>query len=202
MRNSPRSTLDLTTELLRLKEKKAEYVFVQILPAGIVTALKAADRTSYDGPFFGTYTATDPDFFKLGQGLIRDRFAASFCGCLPTDNVPAVKLLQDLWKRYKSVDKFDISYWTGVTVAAIMERAMEKANKESGKINPQTINNAMESFRNENFGGLVPYVTYTKTDHEGSFKTRIVRIHEDSTYAPLTGFFVPGKDRVPVLKEK
>jgi hypothetical protein len=40
------------------------------------------------------------------------------------------------------------------------------------------------------------------TIHEGSFKTRIVRIHEDSTYTPLTGFFVPGKDRVPVLKEK
>jgi branched-chain amino acid transport system substrate-binding protein len=100
------------------------------------------------------------------------------------------------------VDKFDISYWTGVTVASIMERAMEKASKESGKINPETINNAMESFRNEDFGGLVPNTTYTKTDHQGSFKTRIVRIHEDSTYAPSTGFFVPGKDRVPVLKEK
>ena len=198
----PASTLDLSTEMLRLKEKKAEYIFVQILPAGIVTALKAADRTNYDGPFFGTYTATDPDFFKLGQGLIRDRLAACFCGCLPTDNVPAVKLLQDLWKRYKSVDKFDISYWTGVTVASIMERGMEKANKMSGKVNAETINNALESFRNEDLGGLVPYVTYSKTDHQGSFKTRIVRIHEDSTYTPLTGFFVPGKDKVPLLAGK
>ena len=120
----------------------------------------------------------------------------------PVDNTPAVKLLQDLWKRYKSVDKFDISYWTGVTVGSIMERAMEKANKESGKINPETINNAMESFRNEQFGGLVPYVTYTKTDHQGSFKTRIIRIHEDETFTPLTAFFDPGKDKVQVLKEK
>jgi len=198
----PPSTLDLTTELLRLKEKKAEYIFVQILPAGIITALKSADRINYDVPFFGTYTATDPDFFKLGQGLIRNRFAACFCGCLPVDNTPAVKLLQDLWKRYKSVDKFDISYWTGVTIASIMERGMEKANKESGKINGETINNALESFRDEQFGGLVPYVTYTKADHQGSFKTRIVRIHEDETFTPLTAFFVPGKDKVQVLKEK
>jgi len=198
----PASTVDLTTEMLRLKENKAEYIFVQILPAGIITAFKAADRTNYDGPFFGTYTATDPDFFKLGQGLIRDRLAACFCGCLPTDNVPAVKLLQGLWKRYKSVDKFDISYWTGVTVGSIMERAMEKANKQSGKINPETINNAMESFRNEDFGGLVPNTTYTKTDHQGSFKTRIVRIHEDNTYTALTNFFVPGKDKVQLVKGK
>jgi len=198
----PPSTLDLTTELLRLKEKKAEYIFVQILPAGIITALKSADRINYDVPFFGTYTATDPDFFKLGQGLIRNRFAACFCGCLPVDNSPAVKLLQDLWKRYKSVDKFDISYWTGVTIASIMERGMEKANKESGKINGETINNALESFQNEQLGGLVPYVSYSKTDHQGSFKTRIVRIHEDETFTPLTAFFVPGKDKVQVLKEK
>ncbi len=198
----PTSTLDLTTELLRLREKKAEYIFVQILPAGIITAFKSADRINYDVPFFGTYTATDPDFFKLGHGLIRNRFAASFCGCLPVDNTPAVKLLQDLWKRYKSADKFDISYWTGVTVASIMERAIEKANKESGKINPETINNAMESFRNEQFGGLVPYATYTKTDHQGSFKTRVIRIHEDETFTPLTAFFDPGKDKAQALKEK
>ena len=198
----PPSTLDLTTELLRLREKKAEYIFVQILPAGIITAFKSADRINYDAPFFGTYTATDPDFFKLGKGLIRNRFAASFCGCLPVDNTPAVKLLQDLWKRYKSVDKFDISYWTGVTIASIMERGIEKANKDFGKINGETINKALESFRNEQFGGLVPYVTYTKTDHQGSFTTRIIRIHEDETFTPLTGFFDPSKEKAPVLKEK
>ena len=60
----------------------------------------------------------------------------------------------------------------------------------------------MESFRNEDFGGLVPNMTYTKTDHQGSFKTRIVRIHEDSTYHALTNFFVPGKDKVQLVKGK
>ncbi len=198
----PPSTLDLSTELLRLKDKKAEYVILQILPAGIVTALKAADRIGFDVPFFGTWTATDPDFFKLGQGLIRDRLAMSFCGALPVDNTPGIKLMEDLYKKYKSVDKFETSYWEGVVVASIMERAMDRANRQSGKINPETINNAMESFRNEDLGGLVPYLTYTKTDHQGSFKTRIVRIHEDSTYTPLSKFFVPGKDKVQVLKEK
>ncbi len=195
----PPSTLDLTTELLRLKEKKAEYVILQILPAGIITALKAADRIGLDVPFFGTWTATDPDFFKLGHGLIRDRLAMSFCGALPVDNTPGIKLMEELYKRYKSVDKFETSYWEGVVVAMIMERAMDRANRQFGKINSETINNAMESFRNEDFGGLVPYVTYTKTDHGGSFKTRIVRIHEDMTYSPLSNFFVPGKDKVQLL---
>jgi branched-chain amino acid transport system substrate-binding protein len=40
----PPTTVDLSTEVLRLKQKGAEYVFMQILPAGIVTAMKAFDR--------------------------------------------------------------------------------------------------------------------------------------------------------------
>ncbi|HPC75024.1 MAG TPA: ABC transporter substrate-binding protein, partial [Syntrophales bacterium] len=67
----PAKTVDLTTELLRLKKAGAEYVFMQMLPATIVTAFKSADRIGYDPQFFGTWTSTDPDFFKLGKGLIR-----------------------------------------------------------------------------------------------------------------------------------
>jgi hypothetical protein len=43
-------------------------------------------------------------------------------------------------------------------------------------------------------------VSYTKDNHEGSFKGRIVQIHEDSTYTPMTNFFDPEKEKVRVLK--
>jgi len=196
----PPATVDLSTEVLRLKQKGAEYVFMQILPAGIVTAMKAFDRNNYHVPLFGTWTATDPDFFKLGQGLIRNRLAMQFCGVLPQDKTWGIKLLEDLWKRYKSVDKFETSYWEGVVVAMIMERSIHRASGLYKTVNAENINKAMETFNNEDFGGLIPYLTYTKTDHEGSFKGRIVQIHEDSTYSAITNFFVPGKEKVKVLK--
>jgi len=196
----PPATVDLSTELLRLKQKGAEYIFVQILPAGIITALKAADRHNYNVPFFGTWTATDPDFFKLGKGLIRERLFMQFCGVLPQDKTPGIKLLEDLWKRYKSVDKFETSYWEGVVVAMIEERSAHRASGLYGKINAENINKAMETFKDEDFGGLVPNITYNKDYHEGSFKGRIIQIHEDSTYSPMTNFFVPGKEKVQVLK--
>ncbi|OGP89715.1 MAG: hypothetical protein A2156_00710 [Deltaproteobacteria bacterium RBG_16_48_10] len=194
----PPATVDLTTEMLRLKSKGAEYVFMQILPAAIITALKAADKINYNVPFFGTWTSTDPDFFKLGQGLIRDRVFMQFCGALPQDKTPGIEIMQKLWTRYKTVDKFDTSYWEGVVVAMIMERGFHRASGLFGKVNPETINKAMETFKNEDFGGLVPYVTYTKDNHEGSFKGRIVKINEDATYEPMSNFYEPGK--VQVLK--
>jgi branched-chain amino acid transport system substrate-binding protein len=196
----PPATVDLSTEVLRLKSKGAEYVFMQILPAAVVTAMKAFDRNNFNVPLFGTWTATDPDFFKLGKGLIRDRLAMQFCGVLPQDKTWGIKLLEDLWKKYKSVDKFETSYWEGVVVAMIMERSIHRASGLYKTINAENINKAMETFNNEDFGGLIPYVTYNKDYHEGSFKGRIVQIHEDSTYSPITNFFTPGKEKVKVLK--
>jgi branched-chain amino acid transport system substrate-binding protein len=196
----PAATVDLTTEMLRLKNKGAEYIFVQILPAAVITALKAADKIGYNVPFFGTWTTTDPDFFKLGKGLIRDRLAMQFCGVLPQDKTQGIKLIQRLWEKYKTVDKFETSYWEGVVVAMIEERAAHRASGLYKTINAETINKAMETFKNEDFGGLVPYVTYTKDNHEGSFRGRIVKINEDATYEPMTDFYVPGKEKIKVLK--
>jgi branched-chain amino acid transport system substrate-binding protein len=198
----PPKTVDLTTELLRLKSKGVEYVFFQVLPSTIVTALKSADRIDYHPQFFGTWTSTDPDFFKLGQGIIKDRLAIQFPGGVPSDKSPGMKLMQELWTRYKSVDRFDAAYWEGVSLAMIMERAFVRAQEKYKAINPETINKAMESFRNEEFGGLIPPVTYTAKDHGASFTARIVRVGEDGSFTPLTNFYVPGKEKIKLLQGK
>ena len=196
----PPKTLDLNTELLKLKNKGAEYIFMQCLPSAILMALESADRIKYDVPFFGTWTSTDPDFFKRGKGLIRDRMHMQFVGGLPVDGTPGIKLMKELWKRYKTVSSFDASYWEGVVVGMIMERGFQRANEKFGKIDGQTINQALQTFRNEDFGGLVPNITYTNTDHSGSWKARIVKINEDGTYTPLTSFWGPGKEKIKILK--
>jgi branched-chain amino acid transport system substrate-binding protein len=196
----PPQTVDLTTELLRLQKSGAEYIFIQMLPASIITAFRSADRINYDPPFFGTWTSTDPDFFRMGQGLTRSRLRIQFPGGLPADNTPGMKVMQELWKRYKTVDKFDASYWEGVAVGMIMERAMLRASEKFKEISRDTINRAMESFRQEDFGGLIPPVTYSPTDHSASFRARIVQVKEDGSYTPLTNFYVPGKEKIHLQK--
>ncbi len=196
----PPKALDLNTEILRLKKSGAEYVFVQMLPSAIIMALQAADRGEYDVPFFGTWTSTDPDFFKRGKGLIRDRMFMQFPGCLPDDETPGMELLEEMWEKYETVSKFDTAYWEGVVVASIMERAFQRAHEKFGKIDSETIDKALETFRDESFGGLMPDVTYTSEDHSASFTARIVKINEDQTFTPLTTFWEPGKEKVRILK--
>ena len=196
----PPKTVDLSTELLRLKQKGAEYVFMQMLPATIITTFKSADRIGYSPQFFGTWTSTDPDFFKMGKGLIRDRLNMQFPGGLPSDNTAGIKLMKELWKRYRTVDKFDAAYWEGVVIGMIMERAFIRAQQTYKEVNRDTINRAMESFRNENFDGLVPNITYTQKDHSASFKARMARVREDGAFVPLTNFYTPGKEKIKLIK--
>jgi branched-chain amino acid transport system substrate-binding protein len=197
----PPKTVDLNTELLRLQKAGAEYVFMQMLPSAIISAFKSADRINYSPAFLGTWTSTDPDFFKLGAGLIRDRLVIQFPGGLPADKSKGMDLMKDLWKRYKTVDKFDAAYWEGVVVGIIMERAFIRAYEKNKVINPETINAAMESFKNEDFGGLVPKITYAKDDHGASFTARMVKVKEVGTFVPLTNFYVPGKDKIKMFKK-
>ena len=127
---------------------------------------------------------------------IRDRFP----GGLPSDKTAGMKLMEELIKRYRSVDRFDAAYWEGVVVGVIMERAFMRAHEASKQINRDTINKAMESFRNEKFDGLVPDITYTKKNHGASFKARMVQVREDGTYVPLTNFYTPGKEKIKLSK--
>ena len=196
----PPKTVDLTTELLRLQKKGAEYVFMQMLPAAIITTFKSADRIHYNPWFLGTWTSTDPDFFRMGKGLIRDRLIMQFPGGLPADKTAGMKLMTTLWQRYRTVDKFDASYWEGVAVGMIMERAFIRAHEKYKDINRDTINKAMESFKGEDFGGLIPRVTYTKKDHGASFTARMVHVREDGSYSPLTNFFNPERDKIKLLR--
>ena len=196
----PPRTVDLNTEMLRLKKAGAEYVFMQMLPSAIITAFKSADRVRYQPLFLGTWTSTDPDFFKMAKGLVRDRMIMQFPGGLPSDKSKGMELMSELWKRYKTVDSFDASYWEGVAVGMVMERAFIRAHERSKKITPATINAAMETFSNEDFGGLLPAVSFSRDNHEGSFTARMVKVNEDGTYTALTNFYVPGKDKIKLIK--
>jgi branched-chain amino acid transport system substrate-binding protein len=189
----PKEKFDLKTELLRLKNAGAGYVFMQVLPPAVILALQSADKINYDVPFFATWTATDPEFFERAKGLLRNRMFVQFCGGLPVDRTPGVKLMEELGKRYGSVKEFNISYWEGVVVGMIQERAFKRAYEKFGKINSDTINKALQTFRNEDFGGLVPNITYTNTDHSASWTARIVWLNEDQKYTPATEFWEPGK---------
>ena len=192
-------TKDLKPAMLKLKGVGAEYIFMQCAPSDAVTALKSADRIHYNVPFFSAWTLMDTDFFNLGKRLIRNRTNISFPGCLPGDGTSGINLMKMLIDRYKSVSGFHTAYWEGISIAAIMARALQRASETLGKIDGQTISLAFETFEREDFGGLIPAITYTDTNHSASFVTRMVRVNENGTFTPLTKFWNPKTEKVTII---
>lgn len=193
------NTQDLEPVMLKLRNMGAEYIFMQCAPSDAIAALKSADRINYNVPFFGAWTLADADFYNLEKNLIRNRLSVSFPGCLPGDGTSGINLLKILVERYKSVSGFHTAYWEGVSIAAILARAIQKAHETLGKIDGPTVNLALETFENEDFGGLIPNITYTDTNHSASFVTRIVRVNENQTFRPLTKFWNPKTEKVTVI---
>lgn len=201
----PPQTVDLTTEMLRLKAKGAEYISAQLLGMGFASALKAADRLKYDVKFFGGFGLVDMAFLKLGKGLVgEDKMFFTSPYYIPGDPAPADKLMKEV-ARYgvpDLADAYDTAYMEGFCLAAVTERVIRRAHERFGDVNRETVNKAMELFNNEDFGGLIPKVSFSKTDHAGIYQTRVVECREGNKVVPRTNFFTPGKGEMELLKVK
>ncbi len=190
---------NLEPTLLKLKDLGAAYILLQCAAPDAVTVLKSADRIRYPLPFFSGWKVMNADLLNHEKELIRNRTFISFPGCLPGDGTPGSYLIKVLMDRYKSVSRFRTAYWEGVSIAAIMARALQKAHKTLDKIDGQTVNLALETFEQEDFGALIPGVTYTETNHGASFVTRIVKVNENQTFSPLTKFWNPKTEEVSII---
>jgi len=192
-------THDLEPAMAKFRDMGAEYILMQCTGMDAVTAFKSADRIHYNVPFFSTWKLVDTDFLNRGKTLIQRRTNISFPGCLPGDGTPGINLIKILMDRYKSVSTFHTAYWEGVSIAAVMARALQRAQEKLGKIDGETVNLALETFQNEDFGELIPEITYTNANHRASFVTRIARVNKNGTFMPLTNFWNPKREKVTIL---
>ena len=190
---------NLEPSLLKLKRMGAEYIFMQCAAADALTALRSADRIHYHVPFFSPWTTMTADYLRLLKGSARHPINISFPGCLPGDGTSGIHLIKALIDRYQSVSRFHTAYWEGVAAAAVVARALQKAHEILDVISGRKINLALETFQKEDFGKLIPDITYTDTNHGASFVTRIVRVNQDLTFTPLTTFWNPKTEKVTIL---
>ena len=190
---------NLEPSLLKLKRMGAEYIFMQCDAADALTALRSANRIHYDVPFFSPWTTMNADSLNLLKESARHPIYISFPGCLPGDGTSGIHMIKALIDRYQSVSRFHTAYWEGVAAAAVAARALQKAHEILDVISGPKINLALETFQNEDFGKLVPDITYTDTNHSASFVTRIVRVNQDLTFTPLTKFWNPKTEKVTIV---
>ncbi len=181
--------LDATSQLLRIKQKKADYAFIQETFMATATVLKDAKKLELPTIFIGNFWGTGQKLAELA-GEAADGYLGIMPFAIWSDNNPGIKQLKTVnAEKHPKITYREPPYVTGWTNAAIMAEAIRIALKKAGgdpdRVTGAMIKEALENMHNFDLQGLVTPVSYSTRDHRGAKKVKIVTI-KDGKLTSLT----------------
>ncbi len=178
----PIVVLDATTQLLRLREEGADFVYIQALPSsGLGPILRDAERLGLLGEmqFITTETGEGEKMIGItgaaGEGLLMAMITPWF----DETDIPGIKLMLDSQMKYHGrVDK-ETGYRNGFIVAAVACEAIKQAIDNVGyeNIDGAAIKEALDNMENFDVQGLAS-ITYKDrpSDHRGITQAAVYQI--------------------------
>jgi branched-chain amino acid transport system substrate-binding protein len=188
---NPVGTMDFTSNLLRIKEAKADYVYCPLVSGPLGTAIKQAADLDIKSKFVTTAAgATHLDLLvqlagweKL-QGLVMVAMWSWF-----DEDLPGVKKVQQLISKYRPGFKPNLAYLWSYVPGTILIQAMEKLvkDKKVSSLTPSEIHKVLETFKFD-IGGLTPPLKFTATQRWCEDNTKMYEI-KGETWVGVTKWF-------------
>ncbi len=175
----PFVTLDATTQLLRLTESGADFVYIQALAPSSGPALRDVERLGLLGQIqFAGHASS------MGERVIEMTGAASegylIARAFPSfyeTEVPGIKLMLDNMMKYHGEVMREDEYFHGWVVGAIACEAITRAIENVGyeNLDGAAVKEALDSIQDFDVYGLCR-ITYTPEDHRGNTKVAIYQV--------------------------
>jgi branched-chain amino acid transport system substrate-binding protein len=170
----PGNFQDATSQLLNMKQKGADYAYINVTTTGVSLVLKGAKALG-----LGTKFGTNPYGISETLPKVAKETAEGVTGVVPHvpfgENVPGMAALVDYHKANHPGDEHDCMYVRGWVTATVWMEALKRADK-AGKLTGEGVKAAVETMHNFDLGGLANPVTWTATDHRPTTKTAIYQI--------------------------
>jgi branched-chain amino acid transport system substrate-binding protein len=167
----PANFQDATSQLLNMKQKGADYAYINVTVTGVSLVLKGAKALGLTTKF-----GSNPYGFSEVLPLVAKEAAEGVTGVMPHvpygTPVPGMKALEDFHKANHPTDTHDAMYVRGWTGAIVWVEALKRADK-AGQLTGEGVRAALETFKDFDLGGLANPVTWTGTDHRSSTKTAV-----------------------------
>lgn len=170
----PGNFQDATSQLLNMKQKGADYAYINVTTTGVSLILRDAKKLG-----LATRFGSNPYGMSEQLPLVAKEAAEGVTGVMPhvpfgTD-VPGMKRLVDFHKANHPGDTHDALYVRGWCSALVWIEALRRADK-AGQLDGEGVKKALETFQNFDMGGLTGNVSYTSTDHRPMTKTPIFQV--------------------------
>ena len=170
----PGAFQDATSQLLNMKQKGADYAYINVTTTGVSTIIRDARKLGLSTKF-----GSNPYGFGEALAAVAKDVAEGATGVMPDvpfgENVPGMKKLTDFHQKNHPNDTHDTMYVRGWTYVAVWGEALKRADK-AGKLTGEGVKEALETLKDFDLGGLAQPVTYTPTDHRPATKTAIYMI--------------------------
>jgi branched-chain amino acid transport system substrate-binding protein len=170
----PAGFQDANSQLLTMKQKGADYAYINVTTTGVSLVLKGAKALGLT-----TKWGSNPYGFSEQLPLVAKEAAEGVTGAMPHvpygTAVPGMKAIEDFHKANHPADLHDAMYVRGWATATVWVEALRRADK-AGQLTGEGVRAALETFKDFDLGGLANPVTWTATDHRSSTKTSIFTI--------------------------
>ncbi len=171
---------DLTAQMLRIKAKNPDMVYVQSSTPQLIVILRDAAKVGLPASLFlgNVYNISPAIPQQLGQSA--EGFRAIQVYSNFGSDIPAMKDI-DTFKSKNEVAKQDVYYMKGWFEGIAMAKAIENAIAKNGGKAPddikafrKSVRAEMEGLKNLDAGGIVPPADFS--NHQGSTQARIAAI--------------------------
>ena len=181
--------IDVTSQVLVLKKENPDYIILHTAAAGAISFFKAAKRYGLRSEVFGTFYVSDEENIKGAGDAMKDALVGSPMGYWG-DNTPGMAQLREITKKYHPETKRMIrSYTQGWVTSMICAEGLKRAGKN---LNPDTLVEAYETFKNFSTGGIAGPVSYSKNNHKGGTMNKLYKVDvKNQTFIPITEFREP-----------
>jgi branched-chain amino acid transport system substrate-binding protein len=170
----PAGFQDANSQLLNMKQKGADYAYINVTTTGVSLVLKGAKALGLT-----TKWGSNPYGFSEQLPAVAKETAEGVTGVMPHvpfgTPVPGMKALEDFHKANHPTDTHDAMYVRGWASAVVWVEALRRADK-AGKLSGEGVKAALEAMKDFDLGGLTSPVTWTATDHRPSTKTAVFMV--------------------------
>ena len=180
--------LDTSSELLRIDERGADYVYILPLWSLAAIVLRDADRLGLVGKLqFGGLENTQGVKMLEQIGASAEGYTGSRTGpWIGETEIPGMKLLHDLRPKYGRPVDFAGDEQNGtvtmMVACEVVRRALEEVGYEN--LDGVAMKEALDSLKDFDCDGI-KQITYTPEDHRGWNRARIYQV-QDGDVVPIS----------------
>ena len=162
--------IDATTQLLNLKKKNPDYVWIGGTTPSTAVIMKDAQKLGFAPTFFVNIWGADENLMKLAGPACEGHYSLQAAAIYGQD-VPGMKIIQQLTNNQPQMTHYIRGFASMLVMAEGIKRAAAK-----GKITGPAIKEALETLRDFDPMGLTPPISYYPDDHRANMSVFIYQI--------------------------